>query len=156
MSEQWRIGPYTLTPDGAVYSVTSGRYLRPRLDAYGYWLVDLTLDGKRRTFKLHRLLAIAFISPAPFDSAEVDHINGDRADNRIENLRWVNSAQNKWNRHAPVVAKSGHRGVRHRSGKPNPWQAYHCTGGRFQSLGHYPSLDAALSARAAYERSRHA
>lgn len=152
MAEAVRIGAYTLHRDGRVYSDFKGAFKTTRLDAYGYAIVDLSLDGTRVTAKLHRLLAVHFIGEPPTSMAEVDHINGDRADNRIENLRWVASAENKWNRHVPRESASGLRGVRYRAEKRNPWQAYGHLGKRFKSLGHFPTADDAVAARAQFER----
>ena len=58
----------------------------------GYLRVEL--DGK--PYRFHRLLAIAFI-PNPENKPEIDHINRNKLDNRIENLRWVSHAENQQN-----------------------------------------------------------
>ena len=63
---------------------------------YGYKGVDLTKNGKRKKFLIHRLVAKAFI-PNPENKPEIDHINTNRSDNRIENLRWVTSSENMRN-----------------------------------------------------------
>ena len=63
------------------------------LNAYGYPVVSLHKDGVARTVTVHRLVAAAFL-PNPDGKRCVDHINGDRADNRVENLRWVSHREN--------------------------------------------------------------
>lgn len=61
---------------------------------YGYLIVVLCKDGKHRTRKVHRLVAETYI-PNPEGKREVDHIDNNRKNNCIQNLRWVTSAENK-------------------------------------------------------------
>ena len=78
--------------DKTVYSLKSKKFLKPCLSNTGYYV--LTLGEKRYT--LHRLIATLFI-PNPQDKPCVDHINGDRTDNRVENLRWCSYKENNNN-----------------------------------------------------------
>lgn len=64
-----------------------GVVLRPGAHRQGYRLVSLHDGASRRTYKVHRLVALAFLGPAP-DGMEVCHNNSDPADNRAANLRW--------------------------------------------------------------------
>lgn len=59
----------------------------------GYLRVNITKKGKSKSFRVHRLVAEAFI-PNPDNKPQVDHINTDRTDNRVENLRWVTGKEN--------------------------------------------------------------
>lgn len=67
----------------------------------GYPVVHLAKDGEKKLREVHRLVAEAFI-PNPENKREVDHINTIRVDNRVENLRWVTSSENKYN---PITNK---------------------------------------------------
>ena len=89
-------GLYEVSSEGRVNSL--GRkpgIMRPGTSK-GYLKVGLTKDGIRSMFRVHRLVAEAFI-PNPDNKPEVDHINGDRKDNRAENLRWMTHKENNNN-----------------------------------------------------------
>ena len=69
------------------------RFQKTRLNNYGYTEVRLTKDGKTTTTFIHILIAKAFI-PNPYNKPEVNHINGIKTDNRIENLEWCTHSEN--------------------------------------------------------------
>jgi hypothetical protein len=59
----------------------------------GYLGVSLLKDGKIKNFNIHRLVAIAFI-PNPDNLPQIDHINADKTNNNVNNLRWVTAKEN--------------------------------------------------------------
>ena len=69
------------------------KLLKQTFTSTGYKKVELYKDGKRKGFKVHRLVAIAFI-PNPDNKPEVNHIDGNKINNNIDNLEWVTSSEN--------------------------------------------------------------
>lgn len=59
-----------------------------RTDPQGYKMMDLYKNGKQKTVRVHRLVALAFI-PNPENKPTVNHIDGDRNNNAVENLEWA-------------------------------------------------------------------
>lgn len=95
---------------------TGGRWIQPEkimilsLTPDGYYRVSLqTPFGTRKTERVHRLVALAFIEN-PEDKPEVNHINCIRNDNRVENLEWVTREEN--NRYASECGNKGWKQIR--------------------------------------------
>jgi hypothetical protein len=101
----------------------------------GYAVRHVREEGKVRRISMHRLL---MGEPA---GMEVDHRNGDRLDNRLNNLRICTKAENRRNRIA--TAKSGYKGVSLEKGR---WRASIRVGGKTLHLGSFPSAKEAAAA----------
>lgn len=64
-----------------------------RNNNYPYYFVGLLKDGKRKYFAIHRLVAMTFI-PNPNNYEQVDHLDGNKLNNNVENLEWVTPKEN--------------------------------------------------------------
>ena len=89
---------YMIDIDGNVYSMKFGkiRKLHPG-KAKGYPAVCLLKNGKQKTFLVHRLLYSAFVGDIP-DKMFIDHIDRNKTNNKLDNLRLVTAQQNQFNR----------------------------------------------------------
>jgi len=86
---------YSVTCDGQLWSWKEYRFLNPNLDRRGYPRTALLLDTdkRRKMFRIHQLVARAFI-PNPDNCREVNHKDGVKTNNHVSNLEWVTPAQN--------------------------------------------------------------
>ena len=106
---------YTVYKDGRVLGLSKKRYMK-----YGkkyventehfYWTIHLRINGKSKLFKLHRLLAILYL-PNPDNLPVVDHIDRNRLNNDLSNLRWVTISTNAINCKLRKTNTTGYRHI---------------------------------------------
>ena len=116
-----------------------------RIDKNGY-VITKTNNG--RILKLHRLL----LDVIDTNAVEVDHINRDPLDNRMDNIRIANRSLNCFNRDVANKNTSGVIGVYKMSGYENKWCAQINYDGVRKYLGSYNSFEDAVSARKTAEK----
>lgn len=79
--------------NGKTNSIRKGVTLKTNINNKGYKYCALSMNGKPKKYLLHRLIAITFIDN-PENKPDIDHINGIKTDNSIENLRWSTHKEN--------------------------------------------------------------
>ena len=94
---------YKVSNLGRIYSEISKKILNPHKNILnGYYQMPLGNRPNRKNFRLHRLVAEAFI-PNPFNKKEVNHKNKDINDNRVKNLEWMNAWENQAHRNGVTM-----------------------------------------------------
>ncbi len=101
---------YLIYDDGRVYSKKYKRFLKPALHKDGYCMICLSKNNKPKQFLIHRLIALHYI-PLIDDKDFVDHIDRNRTNNDISNLRWVNRSENNINTPVYKNNKCGHKNI---------------------------------------------
>lgn len=95
-------GRYKIDENGNIYGISrskDNRYannewlLKQYQDQNGYLYVTLSLNKKRKTFKVHKLMALTFLNN-PENKSCVNHIDSNRKNNNIKNLEWVTHKEN--------------------------------------------------------------
>jgi hypothetical protein len=131
-------------------TASAGRKVSRRPDSGGY--VGLGIEG--RDYRLHRLAWLYVHGEWP--RGVIDHLNGDRTDNRIANLRDVPVKLNAQNtRRAPVHNLSGLQGVWSPRGTNKRFSAYIIADGVRQRIGYFPTAAEAHTAYIAAKRRLH-
>ena len=74
-------------------SFRKGIVLKPKINKHGYKEVVLVMNSKRYCYRVHRLVALAFI-PNPFNLPCINHLNEDKLDNKASNLEWCTQQHN--------------------------------------------------------------
>lgn len=125
--EEWREieevrGVYSVSSQGRVRNNRTGLILSPVKMPKGYTKVNLKVDGTSKSKQVHRLVAIAFISN-PENKPEVNHKNGVKDDNRIENLEWVTGEENI--KHAYETGLVRHKDARYSGYLYSFWMKNH-------------------------------
>jgi HNH endonuclease/AP2 domain len=163
--EEWGVGAYTNSSNGGPYVLTLEKLrrlvsydpdtgmFRRNIDGNTYRIGDVAgyinkfgyrcMDVDGRPYRAHRLAWFYMTGVMP--SEYVDHINGQKADNRFCNLRLATNSQNQANRPAPKNNTSGIKGVRFEPAR-NKWRAVLWVQGKVIVLGRFDTKDAAAAA----------
>ena len=86
-------GLYAITEDGKVWGYRHQGFMAQRKNRGGYLYTGLRKNGKKRSYEIHRLVAIAYI-PNPENLPEVNHKDENKSNNHVSNLEWVTHKEN--------------------------------------------------------------
>ena len=123
--EQWRLidgyDNYEISSHGRVRNNKTSKIRKLQKGNHGYIYIELSKGGCDRKFLVHRLVGFAFLEKQEED-IEVDHIDHNRTNNMITNLRWTTKSGNQRNKTKAKNNKSGNQGVSFDK-KSNSWIA---------------------------------
>lgn len=86
-------GLYMVSDQGDIFNCSRNSLMKLRKDRKGYLLVGLTKKGNQKTYRVHRIVANAFINNI-FKKPQINHLNEVKHDNRVDNLEWVTNKEN--------------------------------------------------------------
>ena len=85
---------YFITETGQCYNSYNKKYLVGQIGKNGYFSYNLTLpDGTKRRMYAHRLVANAYIPNTDSNKNQINHIDGNKLNNKVENLEWVSQSE---------------------------------------------------------------
>lgn len=88
------LAPYFVTKQGDVIQEVKNKKLTQFIDKYGYRGVNLKLKGEWKRYLVHRLVAKVYI-PNPDNKPQVNHKDGDKTNNHVDNLEWCTNQENR-------------------------------------------------------------
>jgi hypothetical protein len=98
---------YDIKSNGDVYRIKDGQKMKCCIDTEGYVKFSPRINGTKYQLKVHRLVATKYI-PNPNNYPQVNHINGIKNDNRVENLEWCTAKHNIQHAHRNKLATNEH------------------------------------------------
>lgn len=104
------IGNYEINEKGEVRNCKNKKIIKPFRNKCGYIYVSLNANGKQKNYRLHRLIAKAFI-PNPNNYPYINHIDMNKTNNDISNLEWCTNSQNMKHAYAikPMLFTEEHK-----------------------------------------------
>lgn len=99
---------YSINRSGRIWSRFTRAFRKDKDNGNGYRYINLSRDGVRYTRSVHRLVVATFLGES---DKHVNHINGDKTDNRLENLEYVTASENVQHAHDTGLIRHSRRPV---------------------------------------------
>jgi hypothetical protein len=149
MTEQYKIingnENYSISNLGNVRSNKNNIIMKQWINNKGYFSIGLQINKRRESYKVHRLVALAFIIPIEGKSI-VDHIDNNRLNNNVNNLRWASNEENGQNTGVRTDNTSGYKGVSFDK-NANKWKVQISIDGIQINLGRFVKKEDAIACR---------
>lgn len=125
------------------------RKLNP--NSRGYLQLDLNIKGKRKSFKVHKLIAMTFLNQVPDGTMKevINHIDGNQLNNNINNLEVVSQQYNANDGMLRNRTSSGITGISWKEDRKK-WHSYFPYNGKRVNVGHFNTIEEAILARENY------
>lgn len=135
------------SPSGLKWNHLAGKKARGKqagaVTHYGYWNVGVSENGVAKKFLAHRI--IWFLAYGHWPDGEIDHVNGNRADNRLSNIREASHSENACNSKMRSNNSSGTKGV-YFNKSVGKWQSQITVDGKHTYLGLFTDIADAKNA----------
>jgi len=135
--------------DGTIRDIRKEIILKIHISDYGYCRVMLSKNGVQNNYRVHRLVAIAFIEN-PKNKPQVNHIDHDKTNNKVENLEWVSNLENCCHARKRIKSTSSYMGV-HFNKRKKKWRAEIRYNNKSITIGYYKTEEEAYQARKNFE-----
>ena len=136
---------YSVSDHGNVRNDKTRRILKGTVSDHGYLRVTFRKDNKNQNKRIHKLVADAFL-PNPENKKCIDHIDNNRQNNNLINLRFATTTQNAQNAKISSKNTSGTKGVYWNKNR-NKWRAQIMINGKNINLGSFLKKDDAINIR---------
>lgn len=103
-------GYYQISNNGCIKSSKTNKIMSSTKDTKGYYKITLSKNGKCKTLRVHRIIAEAFVDKIEGKDF-INHIDGDRGNNLINNLEWVSKSENAIHSYVILKNKTSNRGL---------------------------------------------
>jgi hypothetical protein len=136
---------YAVSNYGNVKNRITNKLLKPKLNKHGYLVVILVNDKKRYDKSIHRLVITTFENNSDNKKC-VDHIDNNKLNNELFNLRFATHSENSHNAKLSKRNTSGNKGITFDK-QTNKWRALICLNYKFVNIGRFEKLEDAIKAR---------
>ena len=135
---------YSISNFGIIKNNKTNRIMKQDIRKDGYKQIKLYKNGIMKSFRVHRLVAKAFLEN-PDNKPKVDHIDENKSNNNVKNLRWSTVQDNSYNRGKQINNTSGFKGVCFNK-HANKYKAQININGKRKHLGYYETPEEASNA----------
>ena len=142
---------YKINENGVVKNVKTNKIMKQTLGTYNYYFLNLSNETiKAKSHQIHRLVGLIFIPNDNENYTMIDHIDNNKHNNNVNNLRWVNSQLNNRNKTKIInTCSSNYYGVYYDKARVK-WASKISINNRTISMGRYNTEREAAVARDQY------
>ena len=132
---------YFVSNFGNIKNSKTNKILKQKTEKNGYKRIGLFINGNRKMFLIHRLVGKAFLEN-PDNKPMIDHIDENKSNNNVKNLRWATNQDNLANQGKKKNNTTGFKGISYNKQK-NKYSARICINRISQFLGYFETVEEA-------------
>lgn len=101
---------FDISEEGIITNISTKKVRMQTIDQTGYYVLSIRRNGKSSKYYIHRLIAETYL-PNPYNLKYIDHIDGNKLNNSLSNLRWCTQSQNLMNARKRSNTASQYKGL---------------------------------------------